>query len=175
MLKHIVAVGSNNGLGYKGNLLWSIPEDLARFKKLTMGKVVIMGRKTYESLPGQLKGRKMIVVTRDENYKAKSSEVEIRNDLAEVLAEYELVYEDVYIIGGGEIYKKSLGSVMTIEMTCIHEKKEADTYYPEDLSEFMCEYSSEMYTCAKTGVRYNYIKLVRDIWGRKEERNKCKE
>src|ERR1700712_1413789 len=100
MITLIVARADNNVIGLDGKMPWHIPADLKRFKALTSGKPMIMGRKTFESLPGLLPGRRHIVLTRDTNWTATGAEVV--HDVAQALA---LSGDDVSIIGGAEIYR----------------------------------------------------------------------
>ena len=103
MLSIIVAIAENNLIGGDNKLLWHLSEDLKRFKEITMDNTIIMGRKTFESLPGILPGRKHIVITRDENYKVDSDQVEIVHNIQDVINEYANNNENAFIIGGGEI------------------------------------------------------------------------
>lgn len=124
----IAAIGEDLSLGSNGKLLWHIPEDLAHFKELTTGKTVVMGRKTWESLPKKpLPNRRNIVITRDKNYKIQGGE--IYHSLLEILKE-----GNICIIGGGEIYDQSLKTnlIDKIYLTRIYRSfPEADTFFPE--------------------------------------------
>lgn len=130
----IAAIGRNRELGKRGNLLWHIPKDLERFKALTMGNVVIMGRKTFESLPPSVRplpGRVNIVVTRNADFPkgnylvAQSVEDAIR--LGEGVGT-----EKIFVIGGGDIYAAALPFADELELTRIDdEDAEADTLFPE--------------------------------------------
>jgi dihydrofolate reductase len=124
----IAAAGNNNEIGKDNKLIWHLSDDLKRFKKLTSGHAIIMGRKTFESFPKALPNRMNVVISRDQQYKAENATVV--NSLKEAL---EVVKEDLepYIIGGGEIYKQALEIANKIELTRVHEDFEADTYFPE--------------------------------------------
>ncbi len=128
MLILIAAAAENNALGKDNDLLWHLPNDFKRFKKLTSGHPIIMGRKTFESLPGILPNRTHIIVTRQEDYFKEGCL--IANSLEEAIR---LTNNDgkVFIIGGGEIYKQSLEIADSIELTRVHGNFEADTFFPE--------------------------------------------
>ena len=134
MISIIVAVGKNNAIGRNNQLLWNIPEDMAHFKKITTGHTVIMGEKTYQSIGRPLPNRKNIVVTLDKNFQAPGCEV--RFDLDEVLREYKNSDEEVFVIGGGIIYKLSLPMADKLYLTVVDDAPtDADTFFP-DYSEF---------------------------------------
>lgn len=126
MIKIIAAMSKNRVIGDSNSLIWSLPNDLKRFKQLTTGQTVIMGRKTYESIGRPLPNRRNIIITRDENYEAIGCE--IVNSLEEALL---LSGEDCFIIGGGEIYKQSLPIADKIYLTLIQEDFKGDTSFPE--------------------------------------------
>jgi len=139
-VKAIVAMDKNRVIGYEGKIPWYHPEDLKRFKALTMGKfaetqrrnAVIMGRKTWDSLPGVLKGRYNIVLTRNIRFVARGglcvNFLEDALDIARMLK-----CPEAWIIGGGEIYKRALQSDVLdrIEITEIKGEHEGDAYFPE--------------------------------------------
>lgn len=123
----IAAISSNNVLGKDNKLIWHISADLKRFKRLTSGHCVIMGRKTFESLPYALPKRTNIVLTRNRNYIAKGALVV--HSVAEALANTD---EDLqpFILGGGEIYTLFLPLAHKIELTQIHHEFEGDAFFP---------------------------------------------
>ena len=125
----IVAVAEDRAIGDKGNLLWHLSSDLKRFKAITTGHTIIMGRKTYDSLPnGALPNRRNIVISRQ----LKSlKDAEVYSDIDEALKATS--DEDiVYIIGGGEIYKKTFPRADELHLTLVHKSyPEADTRFPE--------------------------------------------
>lgn len=134
MISLIVATSKNNAIGRDNKLLFHIKEDLNFFKNKTMYKTIIMGRKTFESLPGVLPLRKHIVITRDKNYKVDNPQVEVRHSLIETLNEFKNLKEEVFVIGGGEIYSQALNSklVEKIYLTKVDRVvKNADTFFPE--------------------------------------------
>lgn len=123
----IVARASNGVIGREGNLPWHLPADLKRFKALTMGTVMVMGRKTFESLPGLLPGRRHIVLTRDRNWRAEGAEVS--HDLAGAL---DLARgERISVIGGADIFGLFLPLAERIELTEILEDVAGDTVIPD--------------------------------------------
>ncbi|MGB3774082.1 MAG: dihydrofolate reductase [Leeuwenhoekiella sp.] len=129
MIVLIAAASANNALGKNGDLLWHLPDDFKRFKRLTMSHPIIMGRKTFESLPGLLPKRKHIVITRNEDYNPEGADVAHSLEQAIALAQNDT---QIYVIGGGEIYKMALTIANKIELTRVHATfKDADAYFPE--------------------------------------------
>lgn len=130
----IVAKSHNNVIGSEGNLPWHIPEDLKQFKSITMGKPMIMGRSTFESIGKALPGRKNIVMTRDKEYQAE--DISIAHTLEEALILCEQAKE-IMVIGGGEIYKLFFGMVNRLYLTNIEKHIDGDVFFPEiDLSKW---------------------------------------
>lgn len=158
----IVAADANWGIGNKGNLLVKIPEDMARFKKLTLGGTVIMGRKTFESLPDKkpLQGRHNIVLSRDSFYGKDDVGLTFVNSVNTLFNLYKND-SSVFVIGGAEIYKSFIGVVDKIYVTRIHKEFEADTFFPINLgaiSGFMHK-SSE--TKEYNGLEYSFHEYTR--------------
>lgn len=122
-----VARADNGVIGVDGKLPWHLPEDLKRFKALTMGKPMIMGRKTFESLPGRLPGRRHIVLTRDPVWAADGAEV--AHDVAGALA-LAGDAEEVAVIGGAEIFALFMDRADRIELTEVHRTMEGDAVMP---------------------------------------------
>jgi len=136
MIKLIVAADLNGAIGVRNKMPWHLPADLANFKKLTLGKKIIMGRKTFESLPGMLPGREHIVITRNKNYKAKDCVVV--NSLREAI--YHVGSHEAFIIGGGDIYRQAMDMkvVSKVHLTIVHtELKSADTFFDLDFTGFV--------------------------------------
>lgn len=123
----IAAASENDALGKDNDLVWHLPNDFKRFKKLTTGHHIIMGRKTFETFPEPLPNRIHVVITRDKNYKKFGAIVV--HSLKEAL---ETAKEDdqPFIIGGGEIYKQALEYADKIELTRVHANVTADTFFP---------------------------------------------
>ena len=127
MITLIAACSENRVIGKAGKLIWHIPEDLKRFKKLTLGNPIVMGRKTFESIGKPLPGRTNIILTRDKNYKMEGCLV--YNKISDILEIFEK--NNIFVIGGGEIYKQFLDKADKIELTLIHKNFDGDTYFPQ--------------------------------------------
>jgi dihydrofolate reductase len=129
----VVAIGKNRELGKDGKLLWHIPDDLKRFKELTRGHPIILGRKTFESIIGYLgkplPERPNIVVTRDPTWSYKG--VVVARSLEEALAKArEFSPEEIHIGGGAQIYEQVLPQVDKLYLTLIDDSKDADSFFP---------------------------------------------
>ena len=162
MISISVAVSKNNIIGKNNDLPWHISEDLKRFKRITSNKKMIMGRKAFESLPGILPNREHIIITRNENFKVDSDKVTVVHDLNSLIEKYSKCEDEVFVIGGAEIYKQFLPYVQKIYLTQIDETFEGDTYWPEiNYDEFKTEYTSEQLTDEKNGLKYTFIDLIR--------------
>ncbi|HBJ1651666.1 dihydrofolate reductase [Clostridium botulinum] len=162
MLSIIVAIAKNNVIGNDNKLIWHISEDLKRFKEITSGKTIVMGRKTFESLPGVLPNRKHIILTRDKNFKVNSECVEIIYDFDELLNKYKNSDTEVFIIGGGEIYKQLLPHTHKLYLTKINKDFDGDTYFPQiNYDDFKVNYESDIITDEKSKLEYNFINLSR--------------
>ena len=125
-------MAKNRVIGNVGQLPWHIPEDLKWFKEKTLGAKIIMGRKTFDSLGKALPKRTNIVVTRDSNFKA--ANVEVFSDLQAAIDRCRLdsrADEEVFIGGGGEIYKLSMPFIQKLYLTIIHQDFPGDAYFPE--------------------------------------------
>lgn len=133
----IVATSLNHAIGKDNQLLWHLPADLKFFKTTTMGCPVVMGRKTFQSIGRTLPGRQNVVITRDQNFNAdKQFDLTVVGSIDEALVKLH-VEKEVFIIGGGEIYKQSIDSVDTIYITLVHTVIDGDVYFPEiDQSKF---------------------------------------
>lgn len=162
MLSISVAVANNNVIGIDNTLPWHISEDLKRFKKITSEKKMIMGRKAFESLPGILPNREHIIVTRNKNYKVDSDKVTIVHDLDSLIKEYSKCDDEIFVIGGAEIYEHFLPYVDKIYLTTIDEDFKGDTFFPKvNYDEFKVEYKSEKFTDEKNGLHYTFIDYKR--------------
>lgn len=153
----VVAVSDNNVIGINGKIPWRIPEDMKRFKELTIGYPVIMGRKTYDSLPQKFKplpDRKNIVLSKSlENqngiYLARTI------DEALTLAEN----EDAYIIGGEKVYRDFLPLTSKLELTRVHKNYEGDAFFPEiDLENWELVMEDQR---LNENLRYSFLRYVR--------------
>ena len=123
----IVAKSNNNVIGKNNQLIWHLPADLKHFKTITMGHTVVMGRKTYESMMKPLPGRTNVVITRQDNYHPER--VIIKPSLEDALKDLE--GGEVFIIGGGEIFKQAMALANKLYITEIHANFEGDTFFPE--------------------------------------------
>ena len=124
----IAAASENNALGKDNKLIWHLSEDLKRFKRLTQGHAIIMGRKTFESMPRALPNRTNIVLTNNKDYQVKDAWVAHSIDEALRLTDGD---PQPFIIGGGEVYKLFLPIADKIELTRVHSSFEADAFFPE--------------------------------------------
>jgi dihydrofolate reductase len=135
----IVAVGANNAIGKNNTLIWHLPADMKFFKEKTTGHCIITGRKNYESIPDKFRplvNRTNIVITRQSDYKAPGAIVTSSLEAALEKAK-QIGDQEIFIIGGGDIFKQSLHLVDTIYLTKIEETFDADVFFPElDLSEW---------------------------------------
>ena len=162
----IAAIGANNrALGKNGELIWHIPDDLKRFKTITSGHPVIMGRKTWESVPEKfrpLPGRLNIVVTRQSNYKAAGAEV--CGSLGDALKKAGNENSEVFVIGGGELYKEALPFADKLYMTLVHEEKNGDVFFPKyekDFTKKVFEEERETSTDENSTLKYTWVDLER--------------
>lgn len=126
----LVAMDEKRGIGKAGGLPWRLSSDLKRFRQLTMGHHIIVGRKTYESIGRPLPGRQMIVVTRNESFAPEgcfvAHSVEAAISLARERGEGEL-----FVCGGADIYAQTLGAADRLYLTLVHADSDADTFFPE--------------------------------------------
>ncbi len=129
MLSIIVAKSKNNAIGKDNKLLWKIPDDLKRFKELTINHTIIMGRKTFESLGRVLPNRYHIVLTRDPNYKVNDENVKIVNDVSEI-DKYIDDNNENFVIGGAQIYSTLISKCEKMYVTQIEKDFVGDGYFP---------------------------------------------
>ena len=155
MLSLIAVIGKNRELGKDNQLIFAIPEDMRYFKELTMGHKVVMGRKTWESLPGKLAGRESIVVSRN----LVSGADELVKDLERFLRENADTEEEVFVIGGEMVYAEALSYAKCLYLTEVGaEVPEADAYFPEFDSK---RYNREVVSEGKEGdYRYEFVKYT---------------
>lgn len=158
----IVAVDDNWAIGMQNKLLVSIPADMKFFRETTMGKVVVMGRKTLESLPGgqPLKKRTNIVLTRDKQYQVKDAiVVHTVEELLEELKKYD--EKDIYVIGGETVYRQLLPYCKVAHVTKVHHTYEADTFFPnlDEMSDWAVTGVSEEQTYFD--LEYEFVRYER--------------
>lgn len=157
----IVAVaGSKRVIGKAGGLPWHIPEELKRFKSITMGHPIIMGRKTHESIGRVLPERTNIVITRDPAFQAEDVIVAHSLEEALQLAQGQPGSEEVFVIGGGEIYKQALPIADKLYLTLIENEVEGDVFFP-DYSEFK-KVISQSPEQESDGFKYKFLELERE-------------
>ena len=163
MLSIIVAIAaSNNAIGKDNSLLWHISEDLKRFKEITSGHKILMGRKTFESLPGILPNREHIILTRDKNFNVDSDKVTIINNIEDAIKYYKDSNEEIFIIGGGEVYKEFLPFANKLYLTKVYKDFDADTFFPQiNLDEWKVIHTSETKIDEKSGLNFDFIDLLR--------------
>ncbi|QBZ97511.1 dihydrofolate reductase [Flavobacterium sangjuense] len=134
MITLIAAVAENNALGKDNQLLWHLPDDFKRFKNVTSGHYIIMGRKTFESFPKPLPNRTHVIITRQKKYTAENCIVVDSLQKAIAICPKE---EETFIIGGGEIYTQAIEIGDKLDITRVHHTFDADTFFPEiDLSKW---------------------------------------
>ena len=140
----IVAMDETRGIGVEGRLPWYLPADLKRFKSLTMGHHLIMGRKTFASIGRPLPGRTTIIVTRDQSFQPEGCLVAHSLETALEFARLDLENE-VFVIGGAEIFVQAIELADRIYLTQVHSSLPADVYFPEFAAEDWQETESEYY------------------------------
>lgn len=130
MLSTIVAIANNNVIGKDNKLIWHLPEDLKRFKQITTGKNIIMGRKTFESLEKVLPNRKHVIFSQNPDFKVKDENVEVVHSLLQIqdLIEGE---EEAFVIGGAMIYNFLMPYVKKMYVTQINEEFDGDAFFPK--------------------------------------------
>lgn len=129
MISFVAAVAENRVIGRDNKLIWKIPKDMEKFKKITYGGTIIMGRKTFGSLPGVLKGRKHIILTRDANFKIENNDVVVLTSIKD-LKVYIEDSDEYFVIGGGEIFRLLLPYAQKLYISRIHKEYEGDTFFP---------------------------------------------
>lgn len=155
MISLMVAHDPDRVIGLNNDLPWHIPEDLAYFKEKTMGKAMVMGRKTYESIGRPLPGRLSIVVTRNKGFSAEEGVVVV-HDLDEAIKKASEYAKEVMIIGGAEIFKLSMKVADRLYITEIGQHFEGDTFFPEYNSQWQLTEKTEVMT-SKSGTPFSYL------------------
>jgi len=156
-LSIIVAIAKNRVIGINNTLPWHLPEDLKRFRALTMGHHIIMGRKTYDSLGRLLPGRTTVIVTRNTDYKVEGAL--IAHSLQDAIALCK-ADDEVFLIGGAELYQEGLKLSSKLYITEITLNVEGDAYFPEYSSDEWQESSREAHV-SEQGLAFNYVTYVR--------------
>lgn len=156
-LSMIAAIGKNRELGKDNDLIWNLPKDLRFFSDQTKGKTMVMGRKTFESLPKLLPGRHHIVITR--TCPSLPEEVEIFSSVSDFMEAYQNKEEEVYCIGGAQIYEQMLPLADTLVLTEIDHAFDADVYFPSfDASLYTREVLGQE---EENGYRYQWVKYTK--------------
>ena len=127
----VAAVARNGVIGVDGGLPWRLPDDLRRFKELTLGHVLVMGRKTYESIGHPLPGRATIVVTRNPSWDPGAEEVRVVGSVSEAIGAAASLEREVFVVGGGEVYAEALSLADRLELTWVDTEPDGDTRFPE--------------------------------------------
>lgn len=160
-LSLIVAMDDNRLIGSNNGLPWHLPADLAFFKRTTMGKPVIMGRKTFESIGKPLPGRRNIVVTRDPKFSAEGCEIANSIDAAIELCHHD---DEIMLIGGASLYQQSFERATDLYITRIHHCFDGDTWFPDfDESEWKIENREYLEADHSNPYACSFIKFVREI------------
>ncbi|MDH3934569.1 MAG: type 3 dihydrofolate reductase [Gammaproteobacteria bacterium] len=155
----VVAMDANGVIGRGNELPWHLPADLQHFKKTTMGKPILMGRKTHESIGRPLPGRTNIVITRDSGYQAKGCVVVNSIDAAMQAAGEQ---DEIMVIGGAEFYRQVLAHTSTIYLTRIHASVDGDTVFPElNATDWREVERSDQSADEKNPYDYSFIRLER--------------
>lgn len=163
LLSLVVAASTNNAIGKNNQLLWHLPKDLKFFKNTTWGMVVVMGRKTFESVNKPLPGRVNIVITSSPNWKAEG--VWVAKDLDDAIRQAKTTNcKEIFIIGGGEIYKQTMPIAGKIYLTRVHAEIEGDTFFPSiDESAWVLEENIDFTRDEKHAYDFSF-----QVWVRKE-------
>jgi dihydrofolate reductase len=152
----IAAVAQNRAIGKDNQLLWHLPEDMRHFRETTRGKTVIMGRKTWESLPEKfrpLPGRRNIVVTRDRNFVAEGAELAHSLDEAIAAAGDD---GETFVIGGAELYRQALPMAQRLYLTEVAQAYEGDVFFPE-IQTAEWQEISRMQQCSNSGMEFAFV------------------
>lgn len=161
MISIVVACGTNNAIGKDNRLLWHLPADLHYFKKTTLGKTLIMGRATFESIGKALPGRRTIVVTHNAAWQAEGAETAKSLDQALEMCNHN---EEIIIAGGADIYQQCLSKADRIYRTVIYMEPEADRFFPAISDEHFTILSSEL----RKADEKNPVDMRFEIWKRNE-------
>jgi dihydrofolate reductase len=157
IVSSVVAISENNAIGKDNKLLWYLPTDLKHFKQITNGQTIIMGRKTFDSMGKPLPNRRNIVITRNPDLKLDGAEV--TNSVAEALSLCK-TEKEVFIIGGAEIYKQAMDQTNRIYLTRVHQRFDADAYFPElDMTKWVETAREEHQPDEKNNIAFTFLTL----------------
>jgi len=155
----IAAASTNNVIGFDNRLIWNIPKDLKRFKNLTQGHSVIMGRKTFESLPSPLPNRRNIVITRNKDYSPEG--IEVFRNIEDAIYECK-DDQQPFIIGGGEIYSQTINLVDKIELTRVYKDYKGDAFFPEiPINKFELVNELVNYLDDDSNMKYSFLTYIK--------------
>lgn len=161
MLSIIVAIAKNNVIGNNNELIWHIPEDLKRFKQITTGHTVIMGKRTFESIGKALPNRNNVVLAKKDETVQKGENIQIVNSLDE-LKKYEESQEECFVIGGAMIYKQLMPHCKKMYITLIDREYEGDVSFPQiDNKEWKIVNKKIGSECDKVNLNYTFIEYER--------------
>tara|TARA_R110001632_G_scaffold6324_4_gene25801 strand:- start:16433 stop:16921 length:489 start_codon:yes stop_codon:yes gene_type:complete len=161
MITIIAAIGANNELGKNNDLIWHLPADLKRFKKITTGHTIIMGRNTFESIGKPLPNRKSVIITRNKTYHQEGCDVVHSLEQAIALIKDK---EAAFIIGGAQIYKETLEKDLAdqLDITQVHQEFEADVYFPTIDKKVWEQADKEDFSPdEKNNYKYSFLKFVK--------------
>lgn len=160
MITILVAKSDNNIIGNDNELIWHLPDDLKRFKQLTSGHPIIMGRKTFESIGKPLPNRINIVITRNKDWKSEG--ILVVNSLEEAIEKGKETNSEIFIIGGGNIYDQAMWMADSIEVTEVHHIFKGDTKFPEIDLKIWKETARENFTKdEKNPFDYSFVRYER--------------
>lgn len=152
----VVAMDEGRVIGYKNQMPWHLTQDLRRFKSITMGKPILMGRKTHESIGRVLPGRRNLVLTRDTTFTSECCDVV--HSVQEAIQLVSNESDQLMVIGGAELYRQVIDQAAVMEVTRIHERFEGDTFFPEFESEsWQLVSESPVEQDPVSGLRYSFV------------------
>ncbi len=157
MLSLIAIIGKNRELGKNNKLIWNIPDDMAHFRKITANHPVIMGRKTFQSIGRPLPSRTNIIITSDPYVRIGGAEVVGSLDDAIALAKKSSGNEEIFVVGGGQVYKEAIDQADRLYLTVVDATADADTFFP-DYSRFTKVISQEPHESG--GFHFTYFTLA---------------
>lgn len=159
MLSIIVAIAENNVIGANNQLIWHISDDLKRFKQLTLGHHIIMGRKTWESIGRALPGRTSVVVSRNPLFSAQGAVVVDSLEKAMVIAKTD---SEIFVVGGGELYQLAMPFAQKLYITQVHQSFKGDTFFPLiDEKVWQIEKLEKREPVEINGLQYTFVNYVR--------------
>ena len=161
MITIIAAIGANNELGKNNDLIWYLPADLKRFKKITTGHTIIIGRNTFESIGKPLPNRRSVIITRNKTYQQEGCDVVHSLEQAIALIKDE---EAAFIIGGAQIYKETIEKDLAdqLDITQVHQEFDADVYFPTiDNKVWKQDAKEDFSPDEKNKYKYSFLKFVK--------------